>query len=81
MDNEKFIIEFVDSIKQKYGKEISLKYYFDDEDEIFYIVHNNEHLEYEDREFGNFVGEMIVKHLINNGVMNFAFFYDCDYAG
>lgn len=75
VENNKYIEEFICSIKKKYDK-LVIGYDYDKEEEVYDIWHNSENLQYNDTDFLCFVGSLIKEKLYKNDIFNFSFGYD-----
>ena len=75
VENNKYIEEFISSIKKKYDK-LVIGYDYDEEEDVYDIWHNSENLQYNDTDFLYFVGSLIKEKLYKNDIFNFSFGYD-----
>lgn len=72
---EKTITEFMEKIKLKYP-DINIGYDYYEEDGTYDIWHDNEYLEYEDKEFPKFIGILIQEMFYDEKIFNFSFGFD-----
>ena len=69
---------FISKVKLKYP-DINIDFYYDEYEYMYSIYHNNYELEFNDEEFSNFIGVLIIEIFFNNGVFDVTFSYDYDY--
>ena len=73
---EALIQKFISKIKSKYGAVIDIQYEYNLVNKEYDIWHNNAYLQFESKEFQEFIGEQIESNFFDNGVFNFSFGYD-----
>lgn len=66
---------FISRIKEKYNF-LNLYYYYDETEDVYFVWHDNEDLEYNDEEFPCFVGKLMEDLLYRNGLFNVTINYD-----
>lgn len=77
MSQEKFIKQFINEFKVIYPT-VSIGYDYDEENDFYSILHNNQELQFNDKEFSTKVGNLIKEILYKNDIYNFSFCYDFD---
>lgn len=71
--NKKTLIEqFMMEIKEKY-KDTEFRYYYSKFADIHIVWHNNKELESKNDKVDNFIGELIYRIILSNGIYNFSF--------
>lgn len=70
----KLLEEFVEKIEDKYGLLTVIGYEYDFPSELHCIWHTNAELEYDNVEFKNFIGNLLM-NLMENGIYNICFGY------
>ena len=73
---ERLIQEFISKIKSKYGSAVDVQYEYNIKNKEYDIWHNNAQLQFESKEFQEFIGEQINTILFDNDVFDFSFGYD-----
>lgn len=76
MLTEKFIIQFVNEIKNAYNC-LFVSYIYDEKENMYWIFHDNFAME-SDVKFKSFIGGLMKKILFANNIENFGFEYDYD---
>lgn len=68
---EKFIME----LKSKYY-DINIGYIYNEDEDLFDIWHNNKELQFSNKDFLKFVGELLKEIVYSQGIYNVSFGYD-----
>ncbi|HHV46116.1 MAG TPA: hypothetical protein GXX53_04355 [Tissierellia bacterium] len=79
MNSKQLIEEFVLRIQKKYPF-IHIGYEYDDEIDEYDIYHDDWELEFNNKEFMEYVGQQADELLFSNGIYNFSFGYDYNRA-
>lgn len=78
-DVKLLIKEFISHIEKEFGN-IKIKYTYDPVEDMHWVYHNNEKLEYKNPKFQQFVGYLVKNLIFENNIFNFSFAYSYDYA-
>jgi len=76
----RIIMEFMRPIADKYGDLLYIKYFYDEDCDLHYVYHTNRELEFSDREFRKFTGQLMSKLSDEYNTRDLAFNYDADFA-
>jgi hypothetical protein len=70
---------FIHTIRtSKWGELLYISYDYDEYTDEFEIWHNNSNLEFDNEDFGDFVGGLIVDMFFEKGIFNLSWGYDYD---
>lgn len=70
--------KFIDAIKNKYGDDIKIEYYYDSQSNEIEIFHNRLDLHINNLEFEDFAGDLIKCLFYDKGFFNLSFYCDPD---
>ena len=76
----RIIMEFMRPIADKYGDLLYIKYSYDEDCDLHYVYHTNRELEFGDKEFRKFTGQLMSKLSDEYNTRDLAFNHDADFA-